>query len=206
MTRWIRHLYQPGLPLGEDGRRVTGSPEHIELSRRGATEGMVLLKNENRTLPVKAGSKVALFGKGTVDYVKGGGGSGDVTVKYVRNFYEGMKIKEAEGKVSIYHDLVKFYEEDIKSQYDAGRDPGIAPLRREFSDNLKFPVICFHSLRLIRYNTITIPRGGHNNEKIDRIHAYIVNVFCKKYKKMQYSSGFFKNVLQYKMKRQNVRR
>lgn len=125
MTRWIRHLYQPGLPLGEDGRRVTGSPEHIELSRRGATEGMVLLKNENQTLPVKTGSKVALFGKGTVDYVKGGGGSGDVTVEYVRNFYEGMKIKEAEGKVSIYHDLVKFYEEDIKSQYDAGRDPGM---------------------------------------------------------------------------------
>ena len=125
MTRWIRHLYQPGLPLGEDGRRVTGSPEHIELSRKGATEGIVLLKNENRTLPVKAGARVALFGKGTVDYVKGGGGSGDVTVKYVRNFYEGMKIKEAEGKVLIFHDLVKFYEEDIKSQYDAGRDPGM---------------------------------------------------------------------------------
>ena len=80
MTRWIRHLYQPGLPLGEDGRRVTGSPEHIELSRRGATEGMVLLKNEDKTLPVKNGAKIALFGKGTVDYVKGGGGSGDVTV------------------------------------------------------------------------------------------------------------------------------
>ena len=100
MTRWIRHLYQPGLPLGEDGRRVTGSPEHIELSRRGATEGMVLLKNEDKTLPVKTGMKVALFGKGTVDYVKGGGGSGDVTVKYIRNFYEGMKIKEAEIKES----------------------------------------------------------------------------------------------------------
>ena len=125
MTRWIRHLYQPGLPLGEDGRRVTGSPEHIELSRRGATEGMVLLKNEDKTLPVKHGAKIALFGKGTVDYVKGGGGSGDVTVKYVRNFYEGMKIKEAEGKVSIYRDLIKFYEEDIKSQYEAGRDPGM---------------------------------------------------------------------------------
>ena len=125
MTRWIRHLYQPGLPLGEDGRRVTGSPEHIELSRRGATEGMVLLKNENKTLPVKTGARVALFGKGTVDYVKGGGGSGDVTVKYTRNFYEGMKIKEAEGKVSIYRDLIKFYEEDIKSQYEAVRDPGM---------------------------------------------------------------------------------
>ena len=125
MTKWIRHLYQPGLPLGEDGRRVTGSAGHIELSRRGAAEGMVLLKNENNTLPVKKGAKVALFGKGTVDYVKGGGGSGDVTVKYVRNFYEGMKIKEAEGKIGIYHDLVRFYEENIKAQYEAQHDPGM---------------------------------------------------------------------------------
>ena len=125
MTKWIRHLYQPGLPLGEDGRRVTGSAGHIELSCRGAAEGMVLLKNENNTLPVKKGAKVALFGKGTVDYVKGGGGSGDVTVKYVRNFYEGMKIKETEGKISIYHDLVRFYEENIKAQYEAQHDPGM---------------------------------------------------------------------------------
>ena len=29
----------------------------------------------------------------------------------------------------------------------------------------------------------------------------VKNVYFKKYKKMQYSSGFFKNVLQYEMKR-----
>lgn len=34
---------------------------------------MVLLKNEKNTLPIRKGTKVALFGKGTVDYVKGGG-------------------------------------------------------------------------------------------------------------------------------------
>ena len=42
-------------------------------------------KNEKNTLPIRKGTKVALFGKGTVDYVKGGGGSGDVTVEYIRN-------------------------------------------------------------------------------------------------------------------------
>ena len=61
---------------------------------------MVLLKNENHCLPLQKGTKVALFGKGCIDYVKGGGGSGDVTVAYTRNLYEGMKIKEKEGKVS----------------------------------------------------------------------------------------------------------
>lgn len=79
MGKWQRSLYQPVLPLGKDGKRVTGSTEHIALSRRAAGEGMVLVKNENETLPLAKGTKVALFGKGTIDYVKGGGGSGDVT-------------------------------------------------------------------------------------------------------------------------------
>ena len=67
--------FMPATPLGEDGRRVTGSAAHIALSRRAAAEGMVLLKNENETLPLKRGSRVAVFGKAQADYVKGGGGS-----------------------------------------------------------------------------------------------------------------------------------
>ena len=80
MNKWTRIKYHPNLPLGADGTRVTASPAHIRLSRDAAREGMVLLKNENGALPLARGAKVALFGKGTFDYVKGGGGSGDVTV------------------------------------------------------------------------------------------------------------------------------
>lgn len=109
MAKWQRSFFQPVLPLGEDGRRVTGSKEHIALSRMAAGEGMVLLKNEKNALPIRRGTKVALFGKGTVDYVKGGGGSGDVTVEYIRNLYEGMKIKEDEGKVEVFDKLAKYY-------------------------------------------------------------------------------------------------
>ena len=125
MGKWQRSLYQPVLPLGKDGKRVTGSAEHIALSRKAAGEGMVLVKNENETLPLAKGTKVALFGKGTIDYVKGGGGSGDVTVAYIRNFYEGMKIKEAEGEVSLFHELPEFYEKNVKEQYAAGAVPGM---------------------------------------------------------------------------------
>ena len=32
MEKWTRLFYQPCLPLGEDGRRMTGSREHIALS------------------------------------------------------------------------------------------------------------------------------------------------------------------------------
>ena len=77
MKKWARHLHQPNLPLMESGR-VTCSAEHIALSLKAAEEGMVLLKNEYKLLPLKKGTKVALFGNGTLDYVKGGGGSGDV--------------------------------------------------------------------------------------------------------------------------------
>ena len=73
MSKWQRFRYQPCLPLGKDGRRVTGSPSHVDLSRKAASEGMVLLKNEGTALPLRKGERVALFGKGSADYVKGGG-------------------------------------------------------------------------------------------------------------------------------------
>ena len=135
MAKWQRSFFQPVLPLGEDGRRVTGSKEHIALSRMAAGEGMVLLKNEKNTLPIRRGTKVALFGKGTVDYVKGGGGSGDVTVEYIRNLYEGMKIKEDEGKVEVFDKLAKYYEKDIQKQYADGAVPGMT-VEPELPDEL----------------------------------------------------------------------
>lgn len=135
MAKWQRSFFQPVLPLGEDGRRVTGSKEHIALSRMAAGEGMVLLKNEKNTLPIRRGTKVALFGKGTVDYVKDGGGSGDVTVEYIRNLYEGMKIKEDEGKVEVFDKLAKYYEKDIQKQYADGAVPGMT-VEPELPDEL----------------------------------------------------------------------
>ena len=125
MKKWTRFFYQPGLPLGKDGRRVTGSEEHIALSREAAAEGMVLLKNEEKVLPLKQGQRVALFGKGCVDYVKGGGGSGDVTVAYVRSLLEGMECKAEEGKVEIYQPLADFYRNEVKQQYAQGIVPGL---------------------------------------------------------------------------------
>ena len=113
------------LPLGRDGRRITGGEEHIALSRRAAAEGMVLLKNDNSVLPVKKGTRVALFGKAGADYVKGGGGSGDVTVEYVRNLIDGMRVKEQEDKVFLYEPLNEFYEDQVRQQYAQGIVPGM---------------------------------------------------------------------------------
>ena len=112
MEKWIRARYLPGLPLGKDGRRITAGKEHIAISRRAAREGMVLLKNEGNALPLAAGSRVALFGKATIDYVKGGGGSGDVTVPYIRNLYDGLA--EAIGTVPTEEELQKQDQKDLQ--------------------------------------------------------------------------------------------
>ena len=61
MERWARAKYQPVLPLGENGTRITASKKHINLSKDAAKEGMVLLKNEG-ILPVDTSQKIAFIG------------------------------------------------------------------------------------------------------------------------------------------------
>lgn len=123
MNKWSRIKFTPNLPLGADGERVTGCKAHIELSKNAAKEGMVLLKNDRNVLPLAKGTRVALFGKGTFDYVKGGGGSGDVTVAYIRNLYEGLKLQK--DKISIFEELCDYYRKDIEEQYKNGNVPGM---------------------------------------------------------------------------------
>ena len=116
MEKYARLRYQPCIPVGEDGRCATASPKHIALSRRAATEGMVLLKNENQALPLPAGTRVALFGKATIEYIKGGGGSGDVHCPYIRNIYEGFQEKKKAGKADIYMPLVEYYQAYVERE------------------------------------------------------------------------------------------
>ena len=122
--KWTRICYQPNLPLGADGRRLTACKEHTNLAREAAKEGMVLLKNNGALLPFGFGTRLALFGKGTFDYVKGGGGSGDVTVSYVVNLYEGLKKL---GSVALEESLAGFYRDYVRAQYDTGLVPGMIP-------------------------------------------------------------------------------
>lgn len=94
MQKWTRVMYQPNIPLGENGEKVTASKKHIALSKEAAKEGMVLLKNEGDLLPLAKGSKVALFGKASFDYVRGGGGSGEVTRFLCEKFIRRLSVVE----------------------------------------------------------------------------------------------------------------
>ena len=120
MDKWARIKYQPAVPLGTDGKAVTSCTEHISLSRKASGEGIVLLKNDG-VLPLKKGAKVAVFGKAQIDYVKGGGGSGNVYCRYIRNIYDGLKVKEKEEKLRVYNALSAFYEDYVSDSLEAAR-------------------------------------------------------------------------------------
>lgn len=122
-VKWLRSQYMPCFPLGDNHSRITECERHVQLSRRAAAEGSVLLKNTNHLLPFQKGTKVAIFGKAQIDYVKGGGGSGDTNVSYTRNIYQGLKLKE--GHVKIFDPLSFYYQNYVNNQYENGAKIGM---------------------------------------------------------------------------------
>lgn len=79
---------------------------HAALVRQAAAEGMILLKNNDGSLPLASGSKVAPFGTTSVNTFKGGTGSGDVNAAYVQNIASGLA-----EQFDVNDDLLSFFSE-----------------------------------------------------------------------------------------------
>jgi len=92
--------------------------EFPSISRKAASEGIVLLKNEDNVLPLQDTDKVSLFGRCHIDYYKSGTGSGGaVNVLYSVNALEGLRNKN----VNINEDLVSLYKQFIQDHpFDNG--------------------------------------------------------------------------------------
>ena len=65
--------------------------DNSQLSTKAAEDGMVLLQNNDQTLPISTDQTVALFGAGAYGTVKGGTGSGNVNPRNVVNIWDGLK-------------------------------------------------------------------------------------------------------------------
>ena len=82
--------------------------KYAKTARQAVAEGIVMLSNENRVLPLPVGSRIALFGRSQFCYYKSGTGSGGmVNTAYVTGIREALK---ADGRFVLNEELEKCYE------------------------------------------------------------------------------------------------
>ena len=87
-------------------------------SREAAVEGIVLLKNENNTLPLTEQDKVSVFGRPMIEYYRSGTGSGGaVNVEYATNILDGFE----NSNLNFNKTIVEDYKEWLKDHpFDNG--------------------------------------------------------------------------------------
>ena len=90
------------------GYKFSNKPDlkaHAVVARKAAEESIILLRNENNTLPLKGSEKVALYGITSVDFFGIGTGSGEVNTAHVANMQEAM----TEAGFTLDENLAEFY-------------------------------------------------------------------------------------------------
>ena len=106
---FIQKFDKTGLEQELNQLRPDGSlavPEISAAARRIAADGIVLLKNEDRTLPIRKTDTVAVFGRCALNYFTVGYGSGgDVVAPYRSSLMDGLK----EHEVLVYGPLAEQY-------------------------------------------------------------------------------------------------
>nr|WP_319397338.1 beta-glucosidase [uncultured Carboxylicivirga sp.] len=88
---------------------------HAQITRQAATEGMVLLENKDKTLPLSI-SNAAVFGTTSYDFIAGGTGSGDVNEAYTVSLMEGL----SNGNIAVNEELATTYKEYIRKEQAKG--------------------------------------------------------------------------------------
>ena len=138
---------------------------HAKIARKSATEGIILLKNEE-TLPIRKAKNIALMGVTSFDFISGGTGSGDVNEAYTVSLEEGLinagfEINEKSKEVFETHKS-KYQKEFVKPEGMSALTNPYFPTRMEYtSEELKAIV------RSSELGIITI--GRNSGEGGDRV-------------------------------------
>lgn len=102
-VRILRALISTLPKYKKQDKSVILSKEHVALAREAATKGIVLLKNEDKVLPVPEGKKIAVVGRYANKRNTGDHGSSNVFSPYAVTPYEGLKNRFGEENVCIYN-------------------------------------------------------------------------------------------------------
>ncbi len=110
-------------------KRILDWNKYCETAARAVSEGIVMLKNENGTLPLKKSDRVSVFGRIQLHYYKSGTGSGGmVNVSHVVGITEGLM----NAGVDINRELYDIYDEwDSRHPFDFGEGWGAEPWCQE---------------------------------------------------------------------------
>ena len=97
---------------------------HANVTRQSATEGMVLLKNDNQTLPLNSNiQKVALFGCTSYNFIAGGTGSGNVNRAYTVSLLDGLKNANFQVNDELKNIYLKYIAEENERNKPKGDNP-----------------------------------------------------------------------------------
>jgi len=140
---------------------------HAEITRTSAAEGMVLLKNFDNTLPLKANQQdIALFGITSYDFIAGGTGSGDVNKAYVVDLLQGLQNAGfgVQPRIKALYQNFKAYETERLQEINKKRGWYWGPLRPQE------PVVdqTFIDFRAQDCSTAVITIGRNSGEGGDR--------------------------------------
>ena len=111
--------YFPRTEVSNMNKLVLNWNEYTEAAIKAACEGIVMLENKGSVLPLKKGSRVALFGRMQTHYYKSGTGSGGmVNVNHVTDIREGLANCP---DITLDSELMDIYDKwDEENPIDAG--------------------------------------------------------------------------------------
>ena len=167
VRRILRTIFRTSMrPEPNYGRFVC--PEHYQAARDISAAGVVLLKNENNTLPlnVPEGGKILLVGENVVKKMVVGGGSSNLKTAYEVNPLEGIQNAYGDKAEVVW---ARGYVGDTSTSYNAV-DTG-----QDLTDNRSPEVLIAEAVEAAKDADYVIFVGGLNksahqdNESTDRL-------------------------------------
>jgi len=147
VSRILRMIFRTTMSVNRPFGKFV-SPEHSEIARKIAEEGIVLLKNENQFLPipVEKYKKIAVIGENAIKSLVVGGGSSSLKASY---------------EVSPLNGLIKKYGKD-HIVYSKGYDSGETEYSKENISKVNADSLIIAAVEVAKTADIVIFVGGLN--------------------------------------------